>query len=93
MPHPVRDIPPAPNTAESARNFVTEVRRADQKPIVPNGFEVNEDFATGVAIDDSAARGRPVGVTVDKDGALPVSQDAGGTLWRITYVGKAAPAR
>src|SRR6202035_3578027 len=32
---------PAPNTAAWARNFVREVRRTDQKPIVPNGFEVN----------------------------------------------------
>jgi glucose/arabinose dehydrogenase len=39
---------PAPNTAESARNFVREVRRTDQKPIVPNGFEVNL-FASGLA--------------------------------------------
>ena len=34
--------------AESARNFVREVRRTDQKPIVPNGFEVNL-FASGLA--------------------------------------------
>src|SRR5271169_768157 len=39
---------PAPDMAESARNFVTEVRRTDQKPIVPNGFEVNL-FALGLA--------------------------------------------
>jgi glucose/arabinose dehydrogenase len=39
---------PAPNTAESARNFVRQVRRTDQKPIVPNGFEVNL-FASGLA--------------------------------------------
>jgi glucose/arabinose dehydrogenase len=40
---------PAPNTAESARNSVRTVRRSnDQKPIVPNGFEVNL-FASGVS--------------------------------------------
>jgi DtxR family manganese transport transcriptional regulator len=33
---------PAPDPAESVRNTVTNVRRTDaQKPIVPNGFEVN----------------------------------------------------
>jgi glucose/arabinose dehydrogenase len=33
---------PAPDTAQSARNSVRIVRRTnDQKPIVPNGFEVN----------------------------------------------------
>src|SRR5580698_3662253 len=39
---------PAPNMAASARNFVKDVRRTDQKPIVPNGFEVNL-FASGLA--------------------------------------------
>jgi hypothetical protein len=49
-----------------------------------------EDFATGFVINDSAVWGRPVGVAVDKDGALLASEDASGTIWRITYSGKAA---
>jgi glucose/arabinose dehydrogenase len=49
-----------------------------------------EDFATGFVINDSQVWGRPVGVTVDKDGALLVSEDASGTIWRISYSGKAA---
>ena len=52
-----------------------------------------EDFATGFVISDSEVWGRPVGVAVDKDGALLVSEDASGTIWRITYSGTAAPAR
>ena len=52
-----------------------------------------EDFATGFAISDSEAWGRPVGVAVDKDGALLVSEDASGTIWRIAYTGNAADAR
>ncbi len=48
-----------------------------------------EDFATGFVINDSEVWGRPVGVAVDKDGALLVSEDASGTIWRITYSGKA----
>jgi glucose/arabinose dehydrogenase len=52
-----------------------------------------EDFATGFVVDDAAAWGRPVGVAVDKDGALLVSEDASGTIWRISYTGKAASAR
>ena len=52
-----------------------------------------EDFATGFVIDDAQVWGRPVGVAVDKDGALLVSEDASGTIWRITYSGRAAPAR
>jgi len=46
-----------------------------------------EDFATGFVINDSEVWGRPVGVAVDKDGALLVSEDASGTIWRITYFG------
>src|SRR5579871_1717393 len=38
---------PAPDMAQSARNSVRTVRRTDQKPIVPNGFEVNL-FASGL---------------------------------------------
>ena len=29
--------------------------------------------------------GRPVGVAVAKDGALLVSEDGSGTIWRVTY--------
>ncbi len=40
---------PAPDLAASVGNFVRMVRRTnDQKPIVPNGFEVNL-FASGLA--------------------------------------------
>lgn len=52
-----------------------------------------EDFATGFVISDSEVWGRPVGVAVDKTGALLVSEDASGTIWRITYSGKAAQAQ
>jgi hypothetical protein len=52
-----------------------------------------DDFATGFVVNDSEVWGRPVGVTVAKDGALLVSEDAGGTIWRISYSGKAAQAR
>jgi glucose/arabinose dehydrogenase len=51
-----------------------------------------EDFATGFVVNDSEVWGRPVGVAVDKDGALLVSEDANGTIWRIAYSGKAAQA-
>jgi glucose/arabinose dehydrogenase len=52
-----------------------------------------EDFVTGFVIDDADVWGRPVGVAVDKDGALLVSEDASGTIWRITYSGRAAQAQ
>jgi glucose/arabinose dehydrogenase len=62
---------------------------------VKNGAPTGEyeDFATGFVVSDSEVWGRPVGVTVDKDGALLVSEDANGTIWRISYSGKAEPAR
>ena len=52
-----------------------------------------EDFTTGFVIDDSEVWGRPVGVTADRDGALLLSEDASGTIWRITYTAKAAQAQ
>jgi glucose/arabinose dehydrogenase len=65
-----------------------KVIRVIVKDGVPNGEY--EDFATGFVVDDATVWGRPVGVAVDKDGALLVSEDANGTVWRITYSGKAA---
>ena len=46
-----------------------------------------EDFATGFVVNDASAWGRPVGVTVARRRAL-VSEDAGGTIWRITAIAK-----
>ena len=42
-----------------------------------------QDFMTGFVIDDHDVWGRPVGVTVAADGALLVSDDGSGTIWRI----------
>jgi glucose/arabinose dehydrogenase len=63
--------------------------------IVKDGVPTGEydDFATGFVVNDAAVWGRPVGVAVDKDGALLVSEDANGTIWRIVYYGKAAQIR
>ncbi len=47
-----------------------------------------EDFLTGFIVSDQAVWGRPVGVAVAKDGALLVSEDANGTIWRIGYLGR-----
>jgi glucose/arabinose dehydrogenase len=43
-----------------------------------------EDFVTGFVLNDSEVWGRPVGVTVARDGALLVSEDGSGTIWRIS---------
>ncbi|MBA1142896.1 PQQ-dependent sugar dehydrogenase [Mesorhizobium neociceri] len=45
-----------------------------------------QDFITGFVLSDDAVWGRPVGVAVAKDGALIVTEDANGTIWRITHV-------
>ena len=42
------------------------------------------DFATGFLGDDGKARGRPVGVTVDPNGALIIADDLSNTIWRVT---------
>ncbi len=46
-----------------------------------------EDFLTGFVTPEGDVWARPVGVAVAPDGALLVSDDAGGTVWRITYTG------
>lgn len=43
------------------------------------------DFATGWLGANGVASGRPVGVTVGPDGALYVTDDAAGHVYRITY--------
>ncbi len=51
---------------------------------VPDG--TYEDFLTGFVVDDDSVWGRPVGVAVAHDGALLVTEDANGTVWRVAPV-------
>ena len=46
-----------------------------------------EDFLTGFVADESASKvyGRPVGVAVTANGDLLVADDAGNTVWRVSY--------
>jgi glucose/arabinose dehydrogenase len=44
-----------------------------------------EDFMTGFVTVDGDVWGRPVGVAVAHDGALLVTEDGNGTMWRISY--------
>jgi hypothetical protein len=44
-----------------------------------------DDFMTGFVANDQSVWGRPVGVTVAHDGALLVTEDGHGTVWRIAY--------
>ena len=43
-----------------------------------------EDFMTGFVVDNEHVWGRPAGITVTRDGALLVSDDANGTIYRVT---------
>lgn len=46
-----------------------------------------DDFLTGFVVDNKSVWGRPVGVAVAHDGALLVTEDGNGTVWRIAYTG------
>ena len=48
----------------------------------PSGAPV--DVLTGFVKENGDAMGRPVGVAIDKRGALLVADDVGNTIWRVT---------
>jgi glucose/arabinose dehydrogenase len=48
----------------------------------PNGKA--EEVVTGFLNPKGEARGRPVGLAVDKTGALLIADDVGNTVWRVT---------
>jgi glucose/arabinose dehydrogenase len=60
-----------------------KVIRIRLKDGIPTGEY--QDFLTGFVANDSDVWGRPVGVAVAHDGALLVSEDANGTIWRISH--------
>ena len=45
------------------------------------------DVLTGFLNREGQAMGRPVGVTVDRRGALLVADDVGNAIWRVTAAG------
>lgn len=47
-----------------------------------------QDFVTGFLNAKDEARGRPVGLAVDKAGALLIADDVGNTVWRVTAATK-----
>jgi glucose/arabinose dehydrogenase len=51
----------------------------------PNGMA--QDVVTGFLSSDNKARGRPVGLAIDKSGALLIADDVGNTVWRVTAAG------
>ena len=89
----VRDVPLLPQFAHGAyvgqhgswnRNprsgyKVIFVPFADGRPAGPP-----QDVLTGFLTEEGEARGRPVGVAVDGQGALLVADDAGNIVWRVS---------
>jgi len=70
------------NRSSFAGYKVAFVPFADGRPAGPA-----EDFLTGFVKDADAGEvyGRPAGVAVATDGTLLVADDAGGTIWRVTF--------
>ncbi|MBW0004754.1 MAG: sorbosone dehydrogenase family protein [Hyphomicrobiales bacterium] len=52
----------------------------------PNGMA--QDVVTGFLNSDGQARGRPVGLAVDRTGALLIADDVGNTVWRVSAAAK-----
>jgi glucose/arabinose dehydrogenase len=87
----------APAMANGA--FIGEHGSWDRSPL--NGYKVVfVPFANGrpsgpprtlvsgfVAADGKTIRGRPVGVAIDRTGALLIADDAGNTVWRVSRPG------
>src|SRR5207302_10864107 len=74
------------NSAHPTGYDVVRVRFRDGRPV--GDYEI---FASGfwVAGEHPAqVWGRPVGIAVAGDGSLLVADDAGNTVWRISYVGQ-----
>jgi glucose/arabinose dehydrogenase len=70
------------NRARRTGYKVVRLRFANGKPTGEY-----EDFLTGFVASDQAVWARPVGIAVARDGALLISEDGNGTIWRIAYRG------
>ena len=71
------------NRAKRTGYKVVRLLMRDGKPT-----GVTEDFLTGFVADPAGVWGRPVDVAATKDGALLVTDDEGGAIWRVAYRGK-----
>lgn len=61
-----------------------KIIRAFMEDGKPTG--VYEDFMTGFVLNEPEVWGRPTGIAVTPEGALLVSDDANGTIFRVTTV-------
>jgi glucose/arabinose dehydrogenase len=62
---------------------------AGGKPVDPAKFEIFADGFAGAKKDPTAAAHRPSGVTQGPDGALYITDDKAGRVWRVVYKGAA----
>ena len=88
-----RLIRTAPNSDLFIADSCNRKHRAGYEVIrVPmkNGHATGEyeDFLTGFVNPDGTVWGRPVGVAVDKDGSLFVTDDGSRSVWHVIYTGK-----
>ncbi|WP_454629784.1 PQQ-dependent sugar dehydrogenase [Bradyrhizobium cenepequi] len=80
--------------------FVAEHGSWDRTPL--NGYKVvfvpfsggkpsgpAQDVVTGFLNANDRARGRPVGLAIDRAGALLIADDVGNTVWRVSSTGAA----
>jgi len=75
------------NTSEPHGYKVVRIRMKNGRPV--GGYDnFLTGFWDGKSKNPPVAWGRPVGLTVAKDGSLLVADDVGQTVWRITYTGK-----
>jgi glucose/arabinose dehydrogenase len=44
-----------------------------------------EDFLTGFVVDNNSVWGRPVGVAIEKDRSMFVTDDGSRSVWHVTY--------
>ena len=65
---------------QAAQRLQGDLRAVRRRP--SDGLPV--DVLTGFLDEDGEAMGRPVGVAIDKQGALLVADDVGNTIWRVT---------
>jgi glucose/arabinose dehydrogenase len=67
-------LPKSAIASQLRRDYAVEAAAMFKKSLLLTGF-VN---------DKGEARGRPVGVAIDKRGDLLVADDVGNTVWRVT---------
>ena len=85
-----RDVAAEHGSWNRARRTGYKVIRIPLRDGQPTGEY--EDFLVGFVTPDGDVWGRPVGVAVAKDGALMVTDDGSGTVWRVAFTGRAKPA-